>query len=75
MWLRNILGRLRSGPNAPLDLAMTVEARPGSLSRKAFREFTPPANMQRGGSIQLGARSGDRLGRIGIIPATGVKVP
>ncbi len=75
MWLRNILGRLRSGPNAPLDLAMTVEVRPGSLSRKAFREFTPPANMQRGGSFQLGARNGGRLGRIGIIPATGVKVP
>lgn len=75
MWLRNILGRLRSGPNAPLDLAMTVEVRPGSLSRKAFREFTPPANMQRGGSFQLGARNCGRLGRIGIIPATGVKVP
>lgn len=75
MWLRNILGRLRSGPNAPLDLAMTVEARPGSLSRKALREFTPPANMQRGGTLRLGARNGDRLGRIGIIPATGVKVP
>ena len=26
-------------------------------------------------SIRLGARGGDRLGRIGIIPATGVKVP
>lgn len=75
MWLRNILGRLRSGPNAPLDLAMTVEVRPGSLSCKAFREFTPPANMQRGGSFRLGSRNGDRLGRIGIIPATGVKVP
>jgi hypothetical protein len=32
MWLRNILGRLRSGPNAPLDLALTVEPRLGSLS-------------------------------------------
>lgn len=75
MWLRNILGRLGSGPNGPLDLALTVEPRLGSLSRKAFREFTPPANMQRGGSLRLGARGNDRLGRIGIIPATGVKVP
>ena len=38
-------------------------------------EFTPPANLQRGGSLRLGARNGGRLGRIGIIPATGVKVP
>lgn len=75
MWLRNILGRLRSGPQAPLDLALTVDMRPSALSHKAFREFTPPAKMQRGGSLRLGARHGDRLGRIGIIPTAGVKVP
>ncbi len=75
MWLRNILGRVLSGRKAPLELAMTVEKRPSGFSHKAFREFTPPANLQPGGSLQLGARHGDRLGRIGIIPAAGVKVP
>ncbi len=75
MWLRNILGRVLSGRKAPLDLAMTVEKRAPRFSHKAFGEFTPPANLQRGGSLRLGARHGDRLGRIGIIPATGVKVP
>lgn len=75
MWLRNILGRVLSGHKAPLELAMTVEKRPLAFSHKAFREFTPPANLQRGGSLRLGSRPGDRLGRIGIIPATGVKVP
>ncbi|WP_236546213.1 hypothetical protein [Stenotrophomonas sp. 364] len=54
---------------------MTVEKRPSSLSYKAFREFTPPAKMQRGGSLRLGNRDLGRLGRIGIIPAAGVKVP
>ncbi|MNR68637.1 hypothetical protein D3C85_1933130 [compost metagenome] len=54
---------------------MTVEKRPSAFSHKAFREFTPPANLQRGGSLRLGARHLDRLGRIGIIPAAGVKVP
>ena len=75
MWLRNILGRVLSGRKAPLELAMTVPKRPSAFSHKAFREFTPPANLQRGGSLRLGARQGDRLGRIGIIPAAGVKVP
>ena len=75
MWLRNILGRVLTGRTAPLDLAMTIEKRPSSLSYKAFREFTPPAKMQRGGSLRLGNRDLGRLGRIGIIPATGVKVP
>ncbi|WP_312706994.1 hypothetical protein [Stenotrophomonas sp.] len=75
MWLRNILGRVLSSRKAPLDLAMTVEKRPGAFSHKAFREFTPPANLQRGGAFRLAPRAGDRLGRIGIIPATGVKVP
>lgn len=75
MWLRNILGRLRSGPDAPLDLALTVESRPSALSRSGFREFTPPANMQRGGSIRLGGRGTSRIGQFGIIPTAGVKVP
>ncbi|WP_313344096.1 hypothetical protein [Stenotrophomonas sp.] len=75
MWLRNILGRVLSGRTPSLELALTVEKRPSTFSRKAFREFTPPANMQRGGSLSFGARHGGQLGRIGIIPTTGVKVP
>ncbi|MDL5366213.1 hypothetical protein QSH18_11405 [Xanthomonas sp. NCPPB 2654] len=42
---------------------------------KAFREFTPPPRSQSGSSMQLGQRGSGRLGRIGIIPSTGVKVP
>lgn len=75
MWLRNILGRVLSGPTSPLELAMTVEKRPSAFSHKAFREFPPPAKMQRGGSLRLGSRHLDQLGRIGIIPGAGVKVP
>ncbi|WP_282245137.1 MULTISPECIES: hypothetical protein [Stenotrophomonas] len=75
MWLQNILGRVIGGRTPSLELALTVEKRPSAFSGKAFREFTPPANLQRGGSLRLGARNGGRLGRIGIIPATGVKVP
>lgn len=75
MWLQNILGRVIGGRKPSLDLALTVEKRPSAFYGKAFREFTPPANLQRGGSLRLGARNGGRLGRIGIIPATGVKVP
>lgn len=75
MWLRNILGRMLSGRKAPPVLAMTVEKRPGSPSYKAFGEFSVPAKRQRGGSLRLGARHLDQLGRIGIIPAAGVKVP
>ena len=75
MWLQNILGRVIGGRTPSLDLALTVEKRPSAFSGEAFREFTPPANLQRGGSLRLGARNGGRLGRIGIIPATGVKVP
>jgi hypothetical protein len=75
MWLQNILGRVLGGHSPSLDLALTVEKRPSAFSHKAFREFTPPANMQRGGSLTLGARNGGRLGRIGIIPVSGVKVP
>ncbi|KWV10249.1 hypothetical protein [Xanthomonas translucens] len=42
---------------------------------KAFREFTPPPRSQAGGAMQLGQRGSGRLGRIGIVPFAGVKVP
>ncbi len=75
MWLRNILGRVMGGQTPSLDLAMTVEKRPGPFSDRAFREFTPAPRGQRGGSVRLAPRHPGRLAGIGIIPATGVKVP
>lgn len=75
MWLRNILGRVLSGHSSSLDLAMTVEKRPSPFSDKAFREFTPAPRSQRGGGVRVPSRQMNRLAAIGIIPATGVKVP
>ncbi|WMJ68793.1 hypothetical protein [Stenotrophomonas sp. 24(2023)] len=75
MSLRNILARFRLVGQDALDQAMTVEARPSSLVHKDFREFTAPLRQQRGGSVRLGPRHLDRLGRIGIIPSMGGNIP
>ncbi len=75
MRLRNILGHIFGGHNTSLDLAMTVEKRPGPFSDKAFRDFTPAPRAQRGGTVRLAPRQPGRLAGIGIIPVAGVKVP
>ncbi len=75
MWLRNLFGL----PPTRLETLETafdpVEINVNSPMPQAFREFTPPPRRQVGGAIRLGARHGDRLGRIGIVPLAGVKVP
>ncbi len=75
MSLRNILAHFRRAGQNALDQAMTVEARPSSLVHKDFREFTAPVRSQRGSSIRLVPRQGDRLRRIGTIPDMGGNVP
>ncbi len=75
MSLRNILDHFRRAGQNALDQAMTVEARPSSLVYKDFREFTAPVRSQRGSSIRLVPRQGDRLRRIGTIPDLGGNVP
>lgn len=75
MSLRNILDHFRRAGQNALDQAMTVEARPSSLVHKDFREFTAPVRGQRGSSIRLVPRQGDRLRRIGTIPDLGGNVP
>ncbi|QII28719.1 hypothetical protein G6052_08270 [Stenotrophomonas maltophilia] len=75
MSLRNILARFRIAGQNALDLAMTVESRPGSLVHKDFREFTAPMRQQRGGALRLASHKGDRLRRIGTIPDLGGNVP
>lgn len=75
MSLRNILNRFRGLGRTDLDQAMTVEARPGSLVHKDFREFTAPARSQRGGSLQIGRAGNSRLAQIAIVPVMGGNVP
>jgi len=75
MSLRNILNRFRRARQDALALAMTVETRPSSLVNKDFREFTAPARQQRGGSLRVAPRAGDRSARIGIIPGMGGNIP
>lgn len=75
MHLRNILSRFLSSRDDALASALTVEARPGSLVHKDFREFTAPARRQRGSSLSVGRPGADRLSRIGIVPVVGGNVP
>jgi len=75
MRLRNILRHLLPQRSPSFDAAMTVEARPGSLVHKDFREFTAPARSQRGGALTLASNRADRFASMGIVPVTGGNIP
>ena len=75
MRLRNILRHLLPLRAASLDAAMTVEARPGALVHKDFREFTAPARSQRGGALKLVTTRTERFASMGIVPEMGGNIP
>lgn len=75
MSLRNILRRILPAHVPSFDAAMTVEARPGALVHKDFREFTAPARSQRGGALRIAPQRTDRFTSMGIVPEMGVNIP
>ncbi len=75
MWLRNLFG-IQPNRKKTLESAFDpIEIDLNPAAPLAFREFTPPPRRQSSGGFRLGVRQGGGVGRIGIIPFAGVKVP
>ncbi|HYG05428.1 MAG TPA: hypothetical protein VD865_03335 [Stenotrophomonas sp.] len=75
MWLRRLLGLPPSRKEALAGAFDPIDFNVNAHGLQAFREFTPPPQRQRGGSLRLAARRLDRFGGIRIVPLSGVKVP